>query len=95
MIDSAVNDNSSKVSVSTVRYYLEDTIPPFVDSSYVGKKVQGRYIVMNRNGKLDVSMINDVDRANLLLKDSTIRKYIRRKPDGRLPMKKRAIMIYK
>ena len=95
MIDSAFNDNSSKVSVSTVRYYLEDTIPPFFDSSYVGKKVQGRYIVMNRNGKLDVSMINDVDRANLLLKDSTIRKYIRRKPDGRLPMKKRAIMIYK
>ena len=50
---------------------------------------------MNRNGKLDVSMINDVDRANLILKDSTIRKYIRPKPDGRLPLKKREIMIYK
>ena len=50
---------------------------------------------MNRNGKLGVSMINDVDRANLILKDSTIRKYIRPKPDGRLPLKKREIMIYK
>ena len=27
--------------------------------------------------------------------DSTVRKYIRRKPDGRLPMKKKAIIIYK
>ena len=95
MIDSAFNDNSSKVNVSTSTYYLEDTIPPFFDSSHVGKKVRGRYIVMNRNGKLDVSMINDVDRANLILKDSTIRKYIRPKPDGRLPLKKRPIMIYK
>ena len=95
MIDSAFNDNSSKVNVSTSTYYLEDTIPPFFDSSHVGKKVRGRYIVMNRNGKLDVSMINDVDRANLILKDSTIRKYIRPKPDGRLPLKKREIMIYK
>ena len=93
LIDSAFND--SKVSVSTAVYYLEDTIPPFFDSSNVGKKVQGRYIIMNRNGKMDVSMINIVDRANLFLRDSTIRKYIRRKPDGRLPMKKRAIMIYK
>ena len=93
LIDSAFND--SKVSVSTAVYYLEDTIPPFFDSSNVGKKVQGRYIVMNRNGKMDVSMINVIDRANLILRDSTIRKYIRRKPDGRLPMKKRAIMIYK
>ena len=95
MIDSAFNDNSSKVSVSTATYYLEDTIPPFFDSSQVGKKVQGRYIVMNRNGKMDVSMINIVDRANLILRDSTVRKYIRPKPDGRLPMKKRPIMIYK
>ena len=95
MIDSAFNDNSCKVNVSTATYYLEDTIPPFFDSSQVGKKVRGRYIVMNRNGKLDVSMINDVDRANLILKDSTIRKYIRPKPDGRLPLKKREIMIYK
>ena len=95
MIDSVFNDNSSKVNVSTATYYLEDTIPPFFDSSQVGKKVQGRYIVLNRNGKLNVSMINDVDRANLILKDSTTRKYIRPKPDGRLPLKKRAIMIYK
>jgi hypothetical protein len=95
MIDSAFNDNSSKVSVSTATYYLEDTIPNFFDSSQVGKKVQGRYIVMNRNGKMDVSMIKVVDRANLILRDSTVRKYIRPKPDGRLPMKKRAIMIYK
>ena len=95
MIDSAFNDNSSNVSVSTATYYLEDTIPPFFDSSQVGKKDQGRYIVMNRNGKMDVSMINIVDRANLILRDSTVRKYIRRKPDGRLPMKKRPIMIYK
>lgn len=95
MIDSAFNDNTSKVKVSTVSYYLEDTIPPFFDSSQVGKKVQGRYIVMNRNGKMDVSMINVVDRANLILKDSTTRKYIRPKPDGRLPLKKRPIMIYK
>lgn len=93
LIDSAFND--SKVSVSTAVYYLEDTIPPFFDSSNVGKKVQGRYIVMNRNGKMDVSMINIIDRANLILRDSTVRKYIRPKPDGRLPMKKRAIMIYK
>lgn len=95
MIDSAFYDNSSKVSVSTATYYLEDTIPKFFDSSQVGKKVQGRYIVMNRNGKMDISMINVVDRANLILRDSTVRKYIRPKPDGRLPMKKRAIMIYK
>ena len=95
MIDSAFNDNSSKVSVSTATYYLEDTIPPFFDSSQVGKKVQGRYIVMIRNGKMDVSMINIVDRANLILRDSTVCKYIRPKPDGRLPMKKRPIMIYK
>lgn len=95
MIDSAFNDNSSKVSVSTATYYLEDTIPKCFDSSQVGKKVQGRYIVMNRNGKMDVSLINIVDRANLILRDSTVRKYIRRKPDGRLPMKKKAIMIYK
>ena len=95
MIDSAFNDNNSKVSVSTATYYLEDTIPNFFDSSQVGKKVQGRYIVMNRNGKMDVSLINIVDRANLIFRDSTVRKYIRRKPDGRLPMKKKAIMIYK
>ena len=95
MIDSAFNDNSSNVSVSTISYYLEDTIPKCFDSSQVGKKVQGRYIVMNRNGKMDVSMINTVDRANLILRDSTVRKYIRRKPDGRLPVKKRPIMIYK
>ena len=95
MIDSTFNDNSSKVSVSTATYYLEDTIPKCFDSSQVGKKVQGRYIVMNRNGKMDVSLINIVDRANLILRDSTVRKYIRRKPDGRLPMKKKAIMIYK
>lgn len=95
MIDSAFNDNSSKVSVSTATYYLEDTIPKFFDSSQVGKKVQGRYIVMNRNGMMDVSMINVVDRANLILRDSTVRKYIRPKPDGRLPMKKRPVMIYK
>ena len=85
MIDSAFNDNSCKVNVSTATYYLEDTIPLFFDSSQVGRKVQGRYIVLNRNGRLNVSMINDVDRANLILKDSTIRKYIRRKPDGHLP----------
>ena len=95
MIDSAFNDNSNKVRVSTATYYLEDTIPPFFDSSHIGKKFQGRYIVMNRNGKMDVSMINIVDRANLILRDSTVRKYIRRKPDGRLPMKKKAVMIYK
>jgi hypothetical protein len=95
MIDSTFNDNSSNIHVSTATYYLEDTIPPFFDSSQIGKKVQGRYIVMNRNGKMDVSMINAVDRANLILRDSTVRKYIRRKPDGRLPMKKKAIMIYK
>ena len=95
MIDSVFNDNSSKVSVSTATYYLEDTIPPFFDFSQVGKKVQGRYIVMNRNGKMDVSMINIIDRANLILRDTTVRKYIRPKPDGRLPMKKNAIMIYK
>lgn len=95
MIDSAFNDNSSNVSVSTATYYLEDTIPKFFDSSQVGKKDQGRYIVMNRNGKMDVSLINIIDRANLILRDSTVRKYIRRKPDGRLPMKKKAIMIYK
>ena len=95
MIDSAFNDNSSKVSVSTATYYLEDTIPPFFDSSQVGKKDQGRYIVMNRNGKMDVSMINVVDRSDLFLKDTTVRKYIRPKPNGRLPMKKKSIMIYK
>ena len=95
MIDSTFNDNSSNIHVSTATYYLEDTIPPFFDSSQIGKKVQGRYIVMNRNGKMDVSMINAVDRANLILRDSTVRKYIRRKPDGRLPMKKKAVMIYK
>lgn len=95
MIDSAFNDNSSNVSVSTATYYLEDTIPKFFDSSQVGKKDQGRYIVMNRNGKMDVSLINIIDRANLILRDSTVRKYIRPKPDGRLPMKKKAIMIYK
>lgn len=95
MIDSTFNDNSSNIHVSTATYYLEDTIPPFFDSSQIGKKVQGRYIVMNRNGKMDVSMINAVDRANLILRDSAVRKYIRRKPDGRLPMKKKAVMIYK
>lgn len=74
---------------------LRTLYPHFFDSSQIGKKVQGRYIVMNRNGKMDVSMINAVDRANLILRDSAVRKYIRRKPDERLPMKKKAVMIYK